>query len=84
MQFPPADCAAGNFMTDNGCQQCGANTYSGDAADSCTDCPDGKISDPGSTTIQNCQYGKNFKLPHASLKPSITIERCIKVYKVKT
>ena len=45
-------------MTDNGCQQCGKNAYSGDGAESCTSCPDGKISDAGSTSEADCEYGK--------------------------
>ena len=45
-------------MTENGCQQCGKNTYSGDGAESCASCPDGKISDAGSTTEADCEYGK--------------------------
>ena len=46
-------------MTENGCQQCGENTYSGDGASSCTSCPDGKISAAGSTSEADCAYGKN-------------------------
>ena len=46
-------------MTENGCQQCGENTYSGAGASSCTSCPDGKISAAGSTSEADCAYGKN-------------------------
>jgi uncharacterized Zn finger protein (UPF0148 family) len=45
-------------MTDRGCKQCGANTFSGDGASSCTSCPDGKLSAAGSTSEDECQYGK--------------------------
>ena len=44
-------------MTDTGCQQCEANTFCGDGASSCTECPDGKISNAGSTSADNCYYG---------------------------
>ena len=45
-------------MTDSGCQQCGENTFSGDAASSCITCPDNKISAAGSTSEDDCQYSK--------------------------
>ena len=44
-------------MTDSGCQQCRENTYSGDGAESCTSCPDGKVSKSGSKSIMDCYYG---------------------------
>ena len=45
-------------MTDTGCQQCGANTYSDTGASSCIECPDEKISNAGSTSAEDCYYGK--------------------------
>ena len=45
-------------MTENGCQQCGENTYSGDGASSCTSCPDDMISAAGSTSEADCEYGR--------------------------
>ena len=45
-------------MTESGCQQCGENTYSGDGAESCTSCPEGKISVAGSMSEADCSYGK--------------------------
>ena len=45
-------------MTDTGCQQCGENTYSGDGASLCSNCPDGMISDAGSTSVAECVYGE--------------------------
>merc|ERR1712176_1160616 len=51
-----APCAAGDYLTDSGCQQCGENTFSGDGASSCTSCPDGKVSPPGSTSVDDCEY----------------------------
>ena len=42
-------------MTESGCQLCGNNTYSGDGAESCTSCPDGKISAAGSTSEADCK-----------------------------
>ena len=47
-------------MTENGCQQCGENTYSGAGASSCTSCPDGKISAAGSTSEDDCHGGKKY------------------------
>ena len=43
-----APCSAGNYMTENGCRQCAANTYSGAGASSCSVCPSGKVSSAGS------------------------------------
>ena len=48
-------------MTENGCQQCEENTYSGAGASSCTSCPDGKISAAGSTSEADCAYGENYR-----------------------
>jgi uncharacterized Zn finger protein (UPF0148 family) len=45
-------------MTETGCQQCGENTFSGDGASSCTSCPDGMNSVAGSTSEEDCEYGK--------------------------
>ena len=45
-------------MTATGCMECGENTYSGDGAESCTSCPDDKISDAGSTSEAACRYGE--------------------------
>ena len=47
-------------MTENGCQQCEENTYSGAGASSCTSCPDNMISAAGSTSEGDCEYGNNF------------------------
>ena len=44
----------------SGCQQCGANTYSGAGAETCTPCPDNKISAAGSTSEAHCKYGKDL------------------------
>ncbi|XP_063685198.1 uncharacterized protein LOC134819279 [Bolinopsis microptera] len=51
-----APCSAGDYMTDTGCQQCGENTFSSDRASSCIDCPNGKFSNAGSTSAENCYY----------------------------
>ena len=48
-------------MTEDGCQQCGEDTYSGDEATECTSCPDGMTSDAGSTSKSDCKGGKQFK-----------------------
>ena len=45
-------------MTENGCEQCGENTYSGAGASSCTSCPDDIISAAGSTSEADCEYGR--------------------------
>ena len=47
-------------MTENGCQQCGENTYSGAGASECTSCPDNKISGAGSTSEADCEDGKKL------------------------
>ena len=47
-------------MTENGCQQCGENTFSGAGAPSCTSCPDDMISAAGSTSEADCEYGEKF------------------------
>ena len=47
-------------MTESGCQQCGENTYSGNAAESCTSCPDGMLSAAGSTSEADCYNGNRF------------------------
>ena len=44
-------------MTESGCVECGANTYSGDAAAECISCPDNKVSAAGSTSEAYCRYG---------------------------
>ena len=49
-------------MTENGCEQCGENTYSGAGASSCTSCPDDMISAAGSTSKLDCNFGKNIIL----------------------
>ena len=56
-------------MTENGCEQCKENTYSGAGASSCTSCPDGKISAAGSTSEADCEYGNDL-----GKHPSILIE----------
>ena len=52
-----APCTAGSYMAESGCVECGANTYSGNAATECTPCPDSKVSAPWSTSGADCQYG---------------------------
>ena len=47
-------------MTENRCQQCGENTYSGAGASSCTSCPDDMISAAGSTSEADCEYGNKL------------------------
>ena len=42
-------------MTLSGCQECGANTYSAAKSHSCTECPDDKISRPGSVSQSDCE-----------------------------
>ena len=45
-------------MTDSGCVECAENTYNGDGKDNCTACPDGMVAPAGSTTEDDCYYGK--------------------------
>jgi len=51
-----APCEAGFHMTDDGCEQCGENTFSAYGASSCTSCSEGKVSKPGSTSALDCEY----------------------------
>jgi len=49
-------CKAGNYKAVSGkCEQCEENTFSGDAATSCTSCPGGKVSAAGSTSGEDCE-----------------------------
>ena len=59
-QIPSDPCTAGNYMTDSGCEKCEENHYSGDEADSCTECPYYKTSPAESTSVEHCTYG-NYK-----------------------
>ena len=52
-----APCTAGSYMTERGCVECGANTYSGDEATECIPCPNSKVCAVGSTSEADCQYG---------------------------
>ena len=54
-------------MTESGCQQCEANTYSGAGAETCTPCPDNKISAAGSSSEAHCEQGKNKRLSKNNL-----------------
>ena len=45
-------------MTDSGCQQCGENTFSAAEASSCSSCPKDMVSAAGSTSEDDCSYGK--------------------------
>ena len=67
-------------MTDTGCQQCEADTYSGDAATECTPCSGGMISAAGSSSEDDCQYGL---LNHADNMHTICIQNTINpTYKI--
>ncbi|KAL5246746.1 hypothetical protein ACHWQZ_G018832 [Mnemiopsis leidyi] len=53
----PDPCEAGSFMTEEKvCEECPANTYSGNGATSCKKCPQGKVSPPGSTSALSCEW----------------------------
>ena len=45
-------------MTGEGCEECDADSYSGDGADSCTACPDDMVSPAGSGSADVCSYGR--------------------------
>ena len=45
-------------MTDNGCQQCEENTFSAAGAFSCTGCSEDMVSPAGSTSEDDCFFGK--------------------------
>ena len=49
-------------MHESGCVECGANTYSSDAATECASCPDNKVSAAGSNSEADCQYGSYYFL----------------------
>ena len=47
-------------MTDtHGCERCGENTFSNAGDDSCTGCREGMASVTGSTSQNDCVYGKS-------------------------
>ncbi|KAL5246913.1 hypothetical protein ACHWQZ_G018950 [Mnemiopsis leidyi] len=52
-----APCEAGKYMTDEGCQTCPRNHYSNAGASECTRCPDGKVSEYGAGSVDECEYG---------------------------
>ena len=58
MIFIIEPCSAGSYMTDSGCQQCGENTFSAAEASSCSSCPKDMVSAAGSTSEDDCAYGK--------------------------
>ena len=49
-------------MTDNGCRQCGENTFSTEGASSCESCPEDMVSAAGSSSEDDCSFGKNIFL----------------------
>ena len=63
-------------MTDNGCQKCGENTFSGDGASACTSCPKGKVSAPGSRSIDDCIHGKDVKFIPSNAKTKKSCQIC--------
>ena len=68
-------CSAGDYMTENGCQQCGENTYSGDGASACISCPDDMISAAGSTSEADCEYGRfGQRINFIPIIQSLTLE----------
>ena len=52
-------------MTDNGCRQCGENSFSADGASSCESCPEDMVSAAGSSSEDDCSFGKNIFLSRA-------------------
>ena len=48
------------MLDDGSCKKCRRNTFSGAGATFCVKCPHGKVSDPGSTSIDDCDYCKNL------------------------
>ena len=49
-------------MTENGCQQCGENTFSGARASSCISCPGDMVSVAGSSSKTDCNFGENQRI----------------------
>ena len=56
-----APCDAGSRMTEQGCVQCRADTYSGSGAEECINCPERKISAAGSVDLTDCYFCKFIK-----------------------
>ena len=75
--YPTELCLAGNYMTDTGCQQCEADTYSGDAATECTPCSGGMISAAGSSSEDDCQYGLLNYADNISCQYSLSLCYCL-------
>ena len=69
-------------MTDTGCQQCAANTYSDTGASSCTKCPDGKISNAWSTSADNCYYGNIIANKRYLLKQGLILINNFSCHKI--
>ena len=70
-------------MTDIGCQRCGANTFSSDEASSCVNCPDGKISNAGSTSADNCYYGNMMANKRNLMKQGLILINNFSCHKIK-
>ncbi|KAL5265386.1 hypothetical protein ACHWQZ_G006189 [Mnemiopsis leidyi] len=68
-----AGCTAGNYMTESGCVQCPANTYSGEGAESCAECPEGTISPAASTSEDACQPAIDVVIRPVKKKVSCTL-----------
>ena len=68
-------------MTENGCQQCGENTYSGAGASECTDCPDNKISDAGLTALAKVVESGALDKLTVSWRPT-TLSPCLDTWHV--
>ena len=53
-------CEPGNYVTESECIKCEENTYGSGVSDSCTACPGDLVSDPGSSSADDCKVGNGL------------------------
>ena len=68
-------------MTESGCLECGANTYSSDAATECTPCPVNKVSAAGSKSDADCRHGL-YLVYYVNIAYKISKYQYLKLFKI--
>ena len=59
LKLPSEPCPAGKYMLrDGSCKTCNRNYYSPAGSTRCYRCPDGKVSNYGSKSIDECEFGR--------------------------
>ena len=53
-------CQPGNFIAGSECKTCEENTYGNGISVSCTACPGDLVSDPGSSSADDCKIGNGL------------------------